>query len=89
MKLKDFKQWLSKLPTEADEYEVILGQIGQIDNETYYRKDDEISALDLDIESKEVLIMKMAEPEEINNIGIQPTKPQTQTEGVGVGGESI
>lgn len=74
MKLKDFKAWLNKLPTEADEYDIILGQIGQVDNETYYRKDDEISALDLDIENKEVLIMKMADPEDVAKIGIQPNE---------------
>jgi hypothetical protein len=71
MKLKDFKVWLNKLPVEADEYDIVLGQVGQIDNETYYRRDDEISALDLDIENKEVLIMRMADPEDLKNIGIE------------------
>jgi hypothetical protein len=65
MKLKDFKEWLSKLPTEADEYDIVLGQIGQLNDDYYYRKDDQISALDLDIENKEVLIMRMAAPDEI------------------------
>lgn len=60
MKLKEMKAWLEKLPQEMDEYEIVLGELGQIDSEYWYRKDDQIAAMDVDTESKEILIMRMS-----------------------------
>lgn len=63
MKLKEMKEWLQKLPTEMDEYEIILGELGQIDSEYWYRQDAPIAAMDVDRESKEILIMRMSDKE--------------------------
>lgn len=61
MKLKEMKEWLQKLPTEMDEYEIVLGELGQIDSEYWYRQDAPIAAMDVDRESKEILIMRMSD----------------------------
>ena len=59
MKLKELKEWMSKLPDEAGEYDVVLAVIGQTDDKQYwYRKDDPVYALDLDRETGEVLFMR-------------------------------
>ena len=58
MNLKQLKEWLDKLPEEALEWEVVLGEVGQVDEEYFYRKDSPIVALDLDTETNEVLIMR-------------------------------
>lgn len=63
MKLKEMKAWLEKLPQEMDDYEIVLGELGQIDSEYWYRKDDQIAAMDVDTESKEILIMRMSDKE--------------------------
>ena len=63
MKLKEMKEWLQKLPTEMDEYEIVLGELGQIDSEYWYRQDAPIAAMDVDRESKEILIMRMSDKE--------------------------
>lgn len=63
MKLKEMKEWLQKLPTEMDEYEIVLGELGQIDSEYWYRQDAPIAAMDVDTESKEILIMRMSDTE--------------------------
>lgn len=60
MKLKELKEWLQKLPQEMDEYEVVLGELGKVDTDYWYRKDDPIAAMDVDTESKEILIMRMS-----------------------------
>lgn len=58
MNLKQLKEWLDKLPEEALEWEVVLGEVGKVDEEYFYRKDSPIVALDLDTETNEVLIMR-------------------------------
>ena len=58
MNLKELKEWLDKLPEETLEWEVVLGEVGQVDEEYLYRKDSPIVALDLDTETNEVLIMR-------------------------------
>lgn len=58
MNLKELKEWLDKLPEETLEWEVVLGEVGQVDEEYFYRKDSPIVALDLDTETNEVLIMR-------------------------------
>jgi hypothetical protein len=63
MKLKEMKEWLQKLPTEMDEYEIVLGELGQIDSDYWYRQDAPIAAMDVDRESKEILIMRMSDKE--------------------------
>ena len=49
---------MDKLPEETLEWEVVLGEVGQVDEEYLYRKDSPIVALDLDTETNEVLIMR-------------------------------
>jgi hypothetical protein len=67
MKLKEFKEWLNKLPEVADEFEIVLGEIKKKNEEYYFRLDEPISALDLDIDNKEILIMRMNNDELTNN----------------------
>jgi hypothetical protein len=69
MKLKELKDWMNGLPEECDEYEVILAQIGKIDEEYWFREDEPVIALNIDKENSEVLIMRGSEQtdEEIRN----------------------
>lgn len=61
MKLKDLKQWIEKLPIETEEYDVTLAVLGKTDDEQYwYRKDDPVYALDIDQETKEILLMRLS-----------------------------
>lgn len=69
MKLKELKSWLDTLPDECNEYDVILAQIGKIDEEYWFREDEPVIALNIDKENSEVLIMRGSEQtdEEIKN----------------------
>ena len=81
MKLKEFKEWLNKLPEVADKFEIVLGELKKKDEEYYFRLDEPISALDLDMDNKEVLIMRMNNDELINT---KPTNHEPKGWGLGV-----
>lgn len=73
MKLRELREWFSKLPVEADEYDVVLGKIGKVNEQYFYRVDDSISALDVDADNNEILIMALTDetievPTESNDI---------------------
>ena len=55
MKLKDLKEWLSSLPHEFDEYEVVNGEVGELDEQYTYRIDKPVMAATVDEETKEVV----------------------------------
>jgi hypothetical protein len=78
MKLKELKGWIEKLPTEAEEYDVVLAQLGQTEDKQYwYRKDDPVYALDLDKVNNEVIIMRYSK-EVINKADIDGENEVTE-----------
>lgn len=76
MKLKELKGWISKLPIEADEFDVVAAVLGKTDDEQYwYRKDEPLYALDVDLESKEILLMRLS-PETIKAADLDETNAE-------------
>jgi|688.fasta_scaffold473587_5 hypothetical protein len=68
IKLKDLKEWVNSLPEEFLEYDVVQGEEGKIDEEFYYRIDKPITSLNVDEETKEILILiegKDLKPEDL------------------------
>ena len=58
MTLRDIKSWINNLPDEFLDFETVSSEEGKIpDTDNTYRKDSSIVALDIDEESKEVLLM--------------------------------
>lgn len=57
MKLKDLKEWLSSLPQEFDEYEVVNGDVGELDEQYTYRIDKPVMTVTVDEETKEVVFL--------------------------------
>ena len=67
MILKEMKEWLNSLPEEFNEYVVVNGEIGMIDNQYHYRVDKPITTMTVDEETKEVVLMNdTADPQNIN-----------------------
>ena len=67
MILKEMKEWLNSLPEEFNEYTVVNGEIGMIDNQYHYRVDKPITTMTVDEETKEVVLMNdTADPKNIN-----------------------
>ena len=67
MILKEMKEWLNSLPEEFNEYTVVNGEIGMIDNQYHYRVDKPITTMTVDEETKEVVLMNdTADPQNIN-----------------------
>ena len=67
MILKEMKEWLNSLPEEFNEYTVVNGEIGIIDNQYHYRVDKPITTMTVDEETKEVVLMNdTADPKNIN-----------------------
>jgi len=59
MKLRELKEWVNKLPNKFLEYEVVNAEKGELtnDGEYTYRLDKPITTLDVDEDSKEILIL--------------------------------
>lgn len=57
MKLKDLKEWIAKLPKEFDEFDIVNAECGLINEEYTYRLDKPVTMLDVDENTKEILIL--------------------------------
>jgi hypothetical protein len=57
MKLKDFKEMISSLPEEFDEYDVIYSELEDNDDESYLRTDDVLVGMISDDEEKKMCFM--------------------------------
>jgi hypothetical protein len=57
MTLKELKNWINSLPEEFDEYPVMNGKIGVLDEQYHYRIDNSITTTMVDEETKEIIIM--------------------------------
>ena len=57
MKIKDFKEIISNIPVEFDEYEVIYSDIEEGDDDSYVRIDDLLMGMVSDDEGKKMCFM--------------------------------
>ncbi len=59
MKLKEFKEWIETLPNEFLEFDVVNGELGILneEKELTYRIDKPVTALTVDEENKEIVIL--------------------------------
>jgi hypothetical protein len=57
MKLKDFKEMLSSLPEDFDDYEVIYSELEENDEESYLRTDDLLVGMISDDAEKKMCFM--------------------------------
>lgn len=70
MILKEMKEWLNSLPEEFNEYTVVNGEIGMLDNQYHYRVDKPITTMTVDEQTKEVVFLNdTEEPVNINTDG--------------------
>jgi hypothetical protein len=73
MKLKELKAFLSKLPEEMDEWELVNGELGELskeddeENQYVYRLDKPIIALYCDEDSKEICFFNQTQ-EYVDNL---------------------
>ena len=66
------KEWLNSLPEEFNEYTVVNGEIGMLDNQYHYRVDKPITTMTVDEQTKEVVFLNdTEEPVNINTDGEQ------------------
>ena len=77
MTIKDLRDFLNRLPAEFDDFGVVNGEVGKLDEEHYYRVDKPVVQISVDEESKEFLILHQTE-EEVeaikNSVNDGPTK---------------
>lgn len=70
MTLAELKDFLTKLPTEMDTYDIVNGEVGYIDvkdeDSMVYRVDKPIIALYVDEQSKEICFFHQTQ-EDVNN----------------------
>lgn len=72
MKLRDFKEFLKKLPVECDDYDMVNGEVGFLppeedgEDNVIYRVDKPIIALYADVQTKEVCLFHQTQ-EEVND----------------------
>ena len=64
MKLSELKDWINKLPAEFDEFTLVNGEIGWLDERYHYRLDKPIVSLNVDTESKEIYFLNQTEDDE-------------------------
>lgn len=61
MDLKELKTWVNSLPEEFDDYTVVNGEIGMLEDEYWYRMDKPITTLNVDLENREIFIFNDAD----------------------------
>ena len=57
MKLRDLREWIERLPKKFDDFDVVNAECGVIDEEYTFRLDKPVTVLDIDENTKEILIM--------------------------------
>jgi hypothetical protein len=57
MKIKEYKKYLDCLPKEFDDYEVVVSEKGEFDEENSFRIDKPIVKIFIDPETKELCIV--------------------------------
>ena len=67
MTLKYLKEWVNSLPEEFDSYQVVNGEASMTDDNISYRVDKPVISLDVDEDTKEILLLHQL-PEEVNVI---------------------
>lgn len=55
--LRELKHWVNQLPEKFLDYPVVNGEEGKVDEQYTYRVDKPIIGLDVDEDTKEVLIL--------------------------------
>jgi hypothetical protein len=57
MKLKELKDWLTTLPNDSDDYEIVNGDLIENENEYQYQIEKPVVALYVDTEHKEIIVL--------------------------------
>ena len=57
MKLIELKNWINNLPDTFNDYKVVNGEVGKLDEKYHYRVDNPLTTLMVDEETKEVVLM--------------------------------
>lgn len=57
MTLRELKNWIDNLPEEFADYTVVNGETGELDGEYFYRVDKPVTALTVDEENNEIVIL--------------------------------
>jgi hypothetical protein len=57
MILSELREWVNSLPEKFDEFTVVNGEIGIIDEQYHYRVDKPLTTLTVDEETQEVIFM--------------------------------
>jgi hypothetical protein len=63
MKLKELKEFFATLPVEFDEYTVVNGEYGVLNDQNYYRVDKPVATVMVDESTSEILLLHDLEDE--------------------------
>lgn len=63
MKLKELKNWLETLPPEFDDFDLVNGDWGELEDEYYYRIDKPIIGFNVDENTKEIVFAHQTQDE--------------------------
>ena len=77
--IKELKKFLDTLPKEFDEYPIMNGEYGKVDDKNYYRIDKPIIFLNIDEDTEELCILYQAE-DEINKISLGESDETVETD---------
>jgi hypothetical protein len=66
MNVIELKNWINNLPSKFDEYTVVNGEYGMIDEEYMYRVDKPINTIVIDEDSNEMVLLHDME-DNVNN----------------------
>lgn len=59
----NLKEFLNSLPKEFDDFQLVNGEYGQVNNEHYYRIDKPVIQLNIDEDTEELCILHQSESE--------------------------
>jgi hypothetical protein len=63
MTIKALRDFLNSLPSEFNDFGVVNGEVGEIQNEFFYRVDKPVIHLSVDEETQELLILHQTQDE--------------------------
>lgn len=79
MKLRELKDWVNNLPEEFDDFTVVNGEIGRLDDEYWFRLDKPITTLNVDLDNREIYIFNDVDEDEFWKNKVQGQKNSEQT----------
>lgn len=80
MQVRELRNWINNLPETFDEYSIVNGEVGVLNEQFHYRIDKPITTLLVDEKTHEVIILNESEEDLDNELnGLLPEDKEVDT----------